>query len=101
MQRQQLHTLPTTCLPGFAPLTPPGGACRINAPWGTEDKPVEVTSSFTSRVVGVPGELHDKESLGAAPARHLGCTQRAGLEGRGLCQDELQAAVFMHCCETA
>eukprot|EP00891_Asterochloris_glomerata_P004959 jgi/Astpho2/4959/Aster-06694 len=31
----------------------------INAPWGTEDKPVEVTSSFTSRVVGVPDPYDD------------------------------------------
>ena len=68
MQRQQQHTLLTIPLPGLTPLTPPGGACRINAPWGTEDKPVEVTSSFTSRVVGVPGELPGEGLLGGAPA---------------------------------
>ena len=27
---------------------------RLDAPFGTADKPVEVTSSFSERVVGVP-----------------------------------------------
>lgn len=33
---------------------------------------MEVTSSFTSRVVGVPGEQHDEELPGAAPAQLSG-----------------------------
>ncbi|KAK9802673.1 hypothetical protein WJX73_004284 [Symbiochloris irregularis] len=31
----------------------------LDAPFGTEDKPVEVTSSFTERVVGVPDPYDD------------------------------------------
>lgn len=33
--------------------------CRLDAPFGTEDKPVQVTSSFTERVVGVPDPYDD------------------------------------------
>lgn len=32
---------------------------RLDAPFGTEDKPVQVTSSFTERVVGVPDPYDD------------------------------------------
>ncbi|KAK9836117.1 hypothetical protein WJX81_002446 [Elliptochloris bilobata] len=31
----------------------------LDAPWGTEDKPVEVTSSFSERIVGVPDPYDD------------------------------------------
>ncbi|KAL3141747.1 hypothetical protein ABBQ32_004428 [Trebouxia sp. C0010 RCD-2024] len=31
----------------------------LNAPWGTEDKPVEVTSSCHERIVGVPDPYDD------------------------------------------
>lgn len=30
--------------------------CRLDAPFGTPDAPVEVPSSFSHRVVGVPGK---------------------------------------------
>ncbi len=33
--------------------------CRLDAPFGTEDKPVEVTSSFSERIVGVPDPYDD------------------------------------------
>lgn len=33
--------------------------CRLNAPWGTEDNPVEVTSSLHERIVGVPDPYDD------------------------------------------
>ncbi len=59
---------------------------------------MEVTSSFTSRVVGVPGERHDEELPGAAPAQLSGrfvALKRAGLEGRGCarmsCKQHLHA----------
>lgn len=32
---------------------------RVDAPWGTETNPVEVTSSFTERIVGVPDPADD------------------------------------------
>ena len=32
---------------------------RLDAPWGTADKPVEVTSSFAERIVGVPDPYDD------------------------------------------
>ena len=34
-------------------------ARRLDAPFGTEDKPVEVTSSFGERIVGVPDPYDD------------------------------------------
>lgn len=34
-------------------------SCRLNAPWGTEDNPVEVTSSLAERIVGVPDPYDD------------------------------------------
>lgn len=33
--------------------------CRLDAPWGTEDNPVEVTSSLHERIVGVPDPYDD------------------------------------------
>lgn len=36
-----------------------GHGGRLDAPFGTEDKPVEVTSSFSHRVVGVPDPNDD------------------------------------------
>ena len=33
--------------------------CRLDAPFGTEDKPVEVTSTFSERIVGVPDPYDD------------------------------------------
>ena len=36
-------------------LTP----CRLDAPFGTEDKPVAVTSYFSERIVGVPDPYDD------------------------------------------
>lgn len=33
--------------------------CRLDAPWGTADKPVEVTSAFSERIVGVPDPYDD------------------------------------------
>ena len=33
--------------------------CRLSAPWGTEDSPVQVTSAFSERVVGVPDPYDD------------------------------------------
>ena len=33
--------------------------CRLDAPWGTETNPVEVTSHFSQRVVGVPDPYDD------------------------------------------
>ena len=33
--------------------------CRLNAPWGTEDNPVQVTSSLAERIVGVPDPYDD------------------------------------------
>ena len=38
------------------------GTCcnrRLDAPFGTEDKPVEVTSTFSERIVGVPDPYDD------------------------------------------
>ena len=33
--------------------------CRLEAPWGTESNPVEVTSSLHERIVGVPDPYDD------------------------------------------
>ena len=33
--------------------------CRLDAPWGTAEKPVEVTSAFSERIVGVPDPYDD------------------------------------------
>ena len=33
--------------------------CRLDSPWGTETNPVEVTSHFGQRVVGVPDPYDD------------------------------------------
>ena len=38
-----------------------GGGCRLDAPFGTAEKPVEVPSMFDHRVVGVPDP--DDDSL--------------------------------------
>lgn len=33
--------------------------CRLDAPFGTEDNPVQVTSSYPERIVGVPDPYDD------------------------------------------
>ena len=33
--------------------------CRLDAPFGTEEAPVQVTSSYATRIVGVPDPYDD------------------------------------------
>jgi len=52
----------------------PAAPRRLDAPWGTEDNPVEVTSSYAERIVGVPDPYDDSIVWCAARAageRHL------------------------------
>jgi hypothetical protein len=48
-------------LKAHSKLVRPAFAHRLDAPWGTVDNPVQVTSAFSERIVGVPDP--DDDSL--------------------------------------